>query len=636
MGNSDYNVREQMADPQVADAKEFVPTVAETLTPDRYDQDAPADQPAFPTQTRWPGTVTFFIRPIRPIWATKRTDQVGLIKAYLFHIVTAILGFLAVMLVSAVSTAIRHEFVNSVGSEFVKIGDDLWVIANRYPNEFLLGVAVSVGIVELSFAIFALLLAPWGARDEKFKTSLSHAFRQSWLHTINIVVAIVICAVATVVIGYCNTAWRITHTPDYGIYLTPPNVPKAQQSTSPEWKAYMKKYQEQQSRYWSEYQKWQRNWPWWVYYEEEVIGVVWCAGAFWTACSFAMAVGTRRRVTPMERPPLCENCGYNLSGTDRDSRCPECGEGVELSFGANLRTGPAWQQYYERKRICSDAVRSAPRGLKPAAQGMGERGNVPDGNDAVVAPPTANLANPISPHTNPASPLTKGGLRGVDRRVDLQNSQDNDAEQVGMKDSHIPIDKRPWRAFFDTAISAIRNPKALGRQLSLTRDATAYRSFIALNLVFTLILVAVGLSLYFLAVEGWRLFNRRTLQDYVSIIVFSSLAITAGLFIFSQLSAIISGISYRIRAKRNVLAGAQQAASYLSSYLLCWVIVAALSGAVMASVTESYWLKPMLGKYWANYDLIATIIWTVPNVILLIYYFVLVSRATAATRYANS
>lgn len=41
-------------------------------------------------------------------------------------------------------------------------------------------------------------------------------------------------------------------------------------------------------------------------------------------------------------PLLCESCGYDLSGTDSDGLCGECGEAVMKSL-PEKRTGSAWQ-----------------------------------------------------------------------------------------------------------------------------------------------------------------------------------------------------------------------------------------------------------------------------------------------------
>jgi hypothetical protein len=50
---------------------------------------------------------------------------------------------------------------------------------------------------------------------------------------------------------------------------------------------------------------------------------------------------------PPNRPPLCEACGYNLTGAELGGRCPECGEAVLASLGPGVRPGTPWQQRQE-------------------------------------------------------------------------------------------------------------------------------------------------------------------------------------------------------------------------------------------------------------------------------------------------
>jgi hypothetical protein len=52
---------------------------------------------------------------------------------------------------------------------------------------------------------------------------------------------------------------------------------------------------------------------------------------------------TRAASVPAETDPLCEGCGYVLSGLPGDGRCPECGKPLEES-AATLRREPDWEQ----------------------------------------------------------------------------------------------------------------------------------------------------------------------------------------------------------------------------------------------------------------------------------------------------
>ncbi|NLE59180.1 MAG: hypothetical protein GX616_12525 [Planctomycetes bacterium] len=49
-------------------------------------------------------------------------------------------------------------------------------------------------------------------------------------------------------------------------------------------------------------------------------------------------------ITAVQRPPTCEFCGYNLTGTPIESRCPECGTPAMESLGPLVRPGTEWDR----------------------------------------------------------------------------------------------------------------------------------------------------------------------------------------------------------------------------------------------------------------------------------------------------
>jgi hypothetical protein len=77
-----------------------------------------------------------------------------------------------------------------------------------------------------------------------------------------------------------------------------------------------------------------------------------CVGAgAWVLWALLSAVGARRRVPVIERPPTCETCGYNLTLMPMEARCPECGEPVVNSLGPAVRPGAPWERRGELGRV---------------------------------------------------------------------------------------------------------------------------------------------------------------------------------------------------------------------------------------------------------------------------------------------
>lgn len=49
-------------------------------------------------------------------------------------------------------------------------------------------------------------------------------------------------------------------------------------------------------------------------------------------------------ITTVQRPPTCDYCGYNLTATPLESRCPECGTPAMESLGPHARPGTKWDR----------------------------------------------------------------------------------------------------------------------------------------------------------------------------------------------------------------------------------------------------------------------------------------------------
>jgi hypothetical protein len=103
--------------------------------------------------------------------------------------------------------------------------------------------------------------------------------------------------------------------------------------------------------------------------------------------------------------------------------------------------------------------------------------------------------------------------------------------------------------------------------------------------------------------------------------------------LWSLTAALLVGIGYWFRDKRNLLPATVQAACYLNGFLALWILFATMFGAGLVLVNERVfqWARDLN----LSGDFILFMIWCTPNVVCLVLYFALLVKITAATRYAN-
>ncbi len=194
----------------------------------------------------------------------------------------------------------------------------------EYPHIALPRVTAYALAVELLFVGSAFVAMPWGATDEPIRSSLANTLRQTWLRTTHLLPIVFLVGMFAAELNHATRQW----------YRAAPNrtAGSAQQR------------------------------PWHLKHQDEMIATACFAAATWMVWAALRAVGARRGSAPVARPPTCEFCGYNLTGTSMDGRCPECGEPVAASLGPDVRTGTLWQQrrqvgrWRAWRRCCVDAV----------------------------------------------------------------------------------------------------------------------------------------------------------------------------------------------------------------------------------------------------------------------------------------
>ena len=99
------------------------------------------------------------------------------------------------------------------------------------------------------------------------------------------------------------------------------------------------------------------TYPWWIRNDEVIIGYIAVGVSLWFLWALFRAAGVPRKGLVAARPPTCEYCGYNLTGTPIEGRCPECGVPAVMSLGpdACARARLTTEQRKVGSRRCSDA-----------------------------------------------------------------------------------------------------------------------------------------------------------------------------------------------------------------------------------------------------------------------------------------
>jgi hypothetical protein len=249
-------------------------------------------------ERRWPAAAALLTAWILPATTARRTAHTSLLVAWSVHLFAAGLTFLVVVFLVGWNDAGAASWY-----AFADALDSLIRDAKRelryVGHLFVLSVVLTAVAIELGLAMIALFIAPWGARDEPIRASRRHALHRVWISNGQIPFAV--AAVGIVAICAPPTDWSGPFAVQCGFIA-----------------------------------------------------------ALWLIWGVLRSVGAKRNVPPVDRPPLCEWCGYNLYTISMDSRCPECGRPVIDSLGPNVRPGTAWER--RRNRGVTAAWRQCVKG----------------------------------------------------------------------------------------------------------------------------------------------------------------------------------------------------------------------------------------------------------------------------------
>jgi hypothetical protein len=277
---------------------------------------------------------------IMPARTARRTDHVGYVRAWLVHVVSIIaavpLWLVALLVVQDLET-LTFEHVADELSAAVSAAIGLWF---RSPRSTALTWTVVLAATELVFLLDAFWVMAWGAADEPLRSSFGRTLRRLWLHTAHLPAAGLLLCIMLPVLTYGSTLTRPQR---------PRPPPPSVAPDSPQWRAHEKKldeYYTAKDRY-SYAVTYTAGLGWLGRHWEETKSLLFFGVTAWWLWGVFRTVGAPRADDFSPRPPLCERCGYNLTGARIEGRCPECGTPVAASLNLDNRPGAPWERAAE-------------------------------------------------------------------------------------------------------------------------------------------------------------------------------------------------------------------------------------------------------------------------------------------------
>ncbi len=487
---------------------------------------APADLPA-PTERRWPAIAAIITAWLFPATTARKTAHVRLLTAWGVHLLAALLVLVLIFFAGAWTIMLDRNGL-AFDDAVKRLARVIWRDCRRYPEETAAVVAFTALSIEIGYAVLALLIVAWGARAEKMRDSYRHALRWVWLHSANAAPVAVVMAFVIVTLNAASRNWREANRfvpPAMPPNATPSQVQAATNATQRHWASYYERR------------------PWYVKYDDEVMGYAGFACATWVLWALLRGAGVARATPSIDRPPTCEFCGYNLTTAPMGARCPECGVPVMESLGPGVRPGAVW----ERRR------------------------------------------------------------------------------RVGFA-----------RAWWRCAVDAVVRPTWFGRQIRLGQVGDHHRSFLAMHLPLLFVVGVVAVLASYAADTGRLPFGRRPLPPdmLTSILPLAGYFTAATGLLFPILAAGVVAFGYQRSERRNLLGAAMQIAAYLSGYFVLWAVLSA-AAALAFFLQRQHSLNGLADLLHWPADALAFFVWVFPTAMGAVAYMTLLSRGTAATRYAN-
>lgn len=289
---------------------------------------------------QWPGVVAMVTAWCMPAETAQRTQRVSLPAAYAVHILASLLTAVLIFLLIAWASA---RDANNLYQQASENWRDLMAVFIRHPFQAWLVTGIIVAVVEGCYFLMGLLAAPWGAADERLRSSVANGLRRTWLQTGHWLPIVLLAGLFfTWLVSEEQRFWRENSLSL--AYPSPASMP------APGTPAY-RQYQADIAKWQKEIEARRQRQPWYVRNTEQAFILTIDVMFGWFLWALLRGLGQPRVLAKVERPPTCEFCGYNLTLAAPDGRCPECGEWIADSLGPHARPGTPWHRRSELGRL---------------------------------------------------------------------------------------------------------------------------------------------------------------------------------------------------------------------------------------------------------------------------------------------
>ncbi len=191
-----------------------------------------------------------------------------------------------------------------------------------------------------------------------------------------------------------------------------------------------------------------------------------------------------------------------------------------------------------------------------------------------------------------------------------------------------------WRAWYKCARDAVLRPRSFGRQIQVGGRASDHRLFLAMHLPAMFLVGFFGVILCYVAQMGHFPY-RHDVEVLWLVAPFVGYASAISAFACVLATSWLVALYYQITDKRNLLAGATQMTSYLTTWVFLGICFAGSTGALTMALQPLFRQYRLAFRLGIGLDLLMFLGWLSLNLIWVAGYLLLVRRGMTGCRYAN-